>query len=222
MPRTILTLLTIFLLSSCMSDDGYDGPVDMTYWDIATFNGNIDGRAQFTVRQVNDSPEATLVARTALDTGSENLAGKRMLIRYVPESKKPYTSGTITLQSASTVNQSPTLIKSMNEYTDWARDRVYLYSVWRTGSYLNFNVSLTYDKEPRIFCIVADETTLENDYPDLYLVHIMANVTDYHDRRYYASFDISKIWERDNVNGVRLHVANSNLDKDIFTFDKAN
>ena len=55
-----------------MSDDGYDGPVDMTYWDIATFNGNIDGRAQFTVRQVNDSPEATLVARTALDTGSEN------------------------------------------------------------------------------------------------------------------------------------------------------
>lgn len=224
MPRIILTILfALTLLTSCLSDNGHDGPVDMTYWDIATFTGNIDGKANFTIRQVNDSPEASLIAQTAIRIDDNNdITGKRMLIRYAPENNKPYTSGAITLYSASPVNQSPTKIESIEKYPDWSRDAVYLYSTWRTGKYLNFHVSLTYDSEPRMFCIVADEATLENKYPDLYLVHIMKQVTDYHDRRYYASFDISEIWDRDNVCGVRLHVSNSNLDKDIFTFNKVN
>lgn len=225
MTRTIIHILILIIalstLTSCLSDKGHDGPVDMTYADIATFEGNINGRAQFTVRQVNDLPEATLIAHSSLQYApEEEPTGKRMFIRYTPESKMPYTSGEITLLSASTVNQSTTKIESITDYPEWARDKVYLYSVWRTGKYLNFNVSLTYDSEPRVFCIVADESTLSNPYPDLYLVHIMKEPTDYHDRRYYASFDISEIWNRDNISGVKLHVSNSNLDKDIFTFDK--
>ncbi|MDE6116904.1 MAG: hypothetical protein K2G33_05275, partial [Duncaniella sp.] len=58
--RTILPTLIFLLSTACISDNGYDGPVEMTYWDIATFEGNIGGSAQFTVRQVNDTPEATL------------------------------------------------------------------------------------------------------------------------------------------------------------------
>lgn len=225
MTRTLIHIIVFFttlpVLSSCLSDKGHDGPVDMTYTDIATFEGNINGKAQFTIRQVDDLPEATLIAQTALQFSSDDdPTGKRMFIRYIPESNKPYTSGLVTLLSASTVNQSSTKIESIAEYPDWNRDKVYLYSVWRTGEYLNFNVSITYDSEPRVFCIVADESTVTTSYPDLYLVHIMKEVTDYHDRRYYASFDISEIWSRNDVLGVRLHVANSNLDKDIFTFEK--
>ena len=220
--QIILTLTSLILLTSCLSDNGHDGPVDMICWDIATFNGNINDKAQFTIRQVNDLPEATLIAQTAIKTGDKDMTGKRMLISYIPEDNKPYTSGPITLYSAAAVNQSPTKIESMNDYTDWNRDPVYLYSAWRTGTYLNFHVALTYDKEPRVFRIVVDETTVGNDYPDLYLVHIMNQVTDYHDRRYYASFDISEIWNRDNVCGVRLHVANSNLVNYISTPNKIN
>lgn len=225
MTRTFIHIFTLILslsaLTSCLSDKGHDGPVDMTYADIATFQGNINGRAQFTIRQVNDLPEATLIAQAPLNYNPEDdPTGKRMFIRYTPESKKPYVSGPMTLLSAATVNQSATKIENISDYPDWGRDKVYLYTVWRTGKYLNFNVSLTYDSEPRVFCIVADKSTLSNDYPDLYLVHIMKEPTDYHDRRYYASFDISEIWDRENILGVNLHVCNSNLNKDIFTFDK--
>lgn len=224
--RTILPTLIFLLSTACISDKGYDGPIEMTYWDIATFEGNIDGSAQFTVRQVNDSPEATLYADRIIPIPAEgegdDPTGKRVFISYVPESNKPYTSGQISLRSAAVINQSPLRIESISEYPEWARDKVYLYSAWRTGSYINFHVSITYDREPRIFCIVADEQTIGTSCPELYLVHIMAEPTDYHERRYYASFDISEIWERPEVLGVNLHVSNSNLDKQIFTFRKNN
>ncbi len=67
---------------------------------------------------------------------------------------------------------------------------------------------------------MADEATISSPTPDIYLVHTMAQPSDYHDRVYYASFDISDIWERPDVTGVRLLIANSNLDKGIFTFNK--
>ncbi len=222
--RTILPLLLLIFTTACVSDRGHDGPVDMIYWDIATFEGNVSGNAQFTLRQVNDLPEATLVADRAIPIPAEgegnDPTGKRMFISYIPESNEAYTSGPVKLRSAALINQSPLRIENISEYPEWARDRVYLYSAWRTGTYINFHVSLTYDREPRTFCIVADESTLSEAYPDLYLVHIMAEPTDYHERRYYASFDIAEIWKRPEVLGVNLHVSNSNLDKQIFTFSK--
>ena len=73
--QIILTLTSLILLTSCLSDNGHDGPVDMICWDIATFNGNINDKAQFTIRQVNDLPEATLIAQTAIKTGDKDMTG---------------------------------------------------------------------------------------------------------------------------------------------------
>ncbi len=222
--RITFLFLILLLTTAGASDNGHDGPVDIIYWDIATFEGNTGSSASFTVRQINDSPEATLIAdRTIpIPEDGDDPTGKRMYISYIPESNRPYTSGRVTLRSASVINQSPMRIESLEKYPDWARDRVFLYSAWRTGKYINLHVSLTYDREPRTFCIVADPETVSSAYPDLYLVHIMAQPTDYHERRYYASFDISEIWDKPTVMGVNLHLSNSNLDKQIFTFHKAN
>lgn len=218
-----ILLILLSLAASCTDDSGHDGPVDMIYWDIATFQGNNSGSATFTIRQVNDTPEATLTADRSITITDENdPTGKRMFISYIPESNEAYTSGKITLRSAALVNQSPIRVEDISEYPEWARDKVYLYSAWRTGRYLNFHVSLTYDREPRTFCIVADPATISRSYPDLYLVHIMDQPTEYHQRRYYASFDIAEIWDSPTVEGINLHVSNSNLDKQIFTFSKTN
>lgn len=216
--RLLLVTLIMSVTLSC-ADEGVDGPVGIPLWDIVTFEGNIDGHANFSFRQVNDTPLITLVADRAIPADDLE-GGERMYISYLPESNTSYTSGPVTLYSAAIINQAPMETAPIIDLPDWNRDPVYVYSAWRSGTYINLHVRLTYDREPRTFCLVADEATISSPTPDIYLVHTMAQPSDYHDRVYYASFDISDIWERPDVTGVRLHIANSNLDKGIFTFNK--
>lgn len=218
LPQLIAICAAAILPAACSDNNGFDGPVEMQYWDIATYEGpSSQGGSVFTFRQVNDSPVITLTSSSALPKAE---AGQRMAVRYIPESGKPYTSGPVRLLSASKVTQSDIATEWKDEYNDWARDKVYVYSIWRSGNYINVNVRLTYDTEPRTFCLAAAPGTLTSACPDVYLVHIMARETESHDRAYLASFDIGALWDRPSVSGLRIHVANSNLDKDIFTFKK--
>lgn len=215
--------MALALCNSCSDDDeGVDGPVEMQFWDIVTYNGTTEGAdlSTFTFRQVDDSPLISLVSPRLLPDEIE--AGTRMVIRYIPESGHAYISGKIKLLSASRINQGPVATEWKDEFDNWNRDKVYLYSVWRTGSYLNFHVRLTYNTEPRLFQLAADPATLSSDFPDVYLIHVLAEPTDYHDRAYFASFDISQIWDSPDVKGIRLHVANTNLEQSKFTFVKNN
>lgn len=218
----VLPVLSALLLSSCSDDSGVDGPVDMQLWNIVTYTGHRSGTdgSVFTFRQVDDTPEIELTSDRTLPDDVET--GSRLMIRYIPANGEAYASGPISLLSASRINQGPALTEWKDEYEQWDRDKVFLYSMWRTGMYINFHLRLTYSTEPRVFTLVLDPATKDSDMPGFYLVHIMDKVTDYHDRAYFASFDISEIWNRESVRGVTVRVANTNLDKDIFTFFKAN
>lgn len=208
-----------FTLGSC-GEDGVDGPVEMTCTDIVTYAGENAGRATFTFRKADDSPLITLTAQGAL--GNDDIdPGTRLLISYIPQDNKAYESGPVTLLGGRTIPQSSVAMEWHDDYNDWGKNPVYVYSVWRSGIYLNFHVRLTYSPEPRIFCLAADPATVNSAWPDVYMVHVMAGDADNHDRAYYASFDISKLWAEPEVEGIRLHVANSNLDKQIFTFAKS-
>ncbi len=215
----LLGLMLPLLMSGCR-EEGIDGTVEMTLYDIVTFNGNIDGRADFTLVKVDDTPEINLTADRSLDVEQDRIPG-RMLISYIPAGGKAYESGPVTLLSASLINSADVLTTWHDEYDGWDSDGVYLYSIWRSGRYINIHVRLTYTVEPRVFCMAADPSTLLSDYPDIYLVHILESPVDSHDRAYYASFDLSPVWDSDNVKGVRIHIANTNLDKQIFTFEKS-
>lgn len=218
---SLLAVALSLITASCSDDDGIDGPVDMQLWDIVTYEGSgTDGKGSvFTLRQVDDSPLVTLTSTAGI---REIDPQTRLMIRYIPENGKAYTSGPVRLLGASKINNGTAETEWKEEYDGWNRDKVFLYSVWRTGSYMNFHVRLTYSTDARIFKLVADPSTLDTEYPDLYLVHIMAEVTDYHDRAYFASFDIEDVWNSPKTRGVRIHLANTNLDKDIFTFHKTN
>ena len=39
-------------------------------------------------------------------------------------------------------------------------------------------------------------------------------------REVYASFDITNVWSRNGCDGIEIHVNDSNLKKDIYTFNK--
>lgn len=206
------------ILGSCR-EEGFDGTVEMPLTDIVTFNGNSGGKASFTLIKVDDTPALELTADRAVNVEQERIPA-RMLITYLPASGEAYTSGPVRLLSASLINSAPVVTQWREEYDGWDRDGVYLYSMWRSGSYLNVHLRLTYTTDPRIFCLAADPATLGSAWPELYLVHQLDKPVDAHDRAYYASFDLSPVWQMPGVEGVRIHVANTNLDKHIFTFAK--
>lgn len=216
--RFLPIVIVASLLVSCR-DEGVDGEVEIALMDIVTFTGNRDGRAEFTFVKVDDTPEITLTGDCALDVEKDRIPG-RMLIRYIPESGKAYESGPVTLLGASLINFSPVETEWRKEYDSWDHDGVYLYSIWRSASIVNIHVRLTYTAEPRLFKMAVDPATLDSSVPDIYLVHQLPDGTDSHDRAYYASFDLSPVWDRPRVTGVRIHLSNTNLDKHIFTFYK--
>ena len=218
--HAFITAIMTLTLGSC-GEDGVDGPVEMTCTDIVTFAGNIGNRATFTFQKMDDSPEITLTAQSALSAAVVE-PGTSMLISYIPHDNMSYTSGPVTLLGGRQVTQSSVVTEWREEYDNWDKDKVYVYSAWRTGKYINVHVRLTYSPEPRLFCLAEAPSSAGTAWPDVYLVHAMDGEVDNHDRAYYASFDINEVWARPEVEGIRLHIANSNLDKQIFTFAKSN
>ncbi len=219
--RFLVAIIIPVLLTACSDEEGVDGPVEMQLWDIVTYEGSgTSSRGSvFTFRQVDDTPLITLTSPLTL---TDVDAGTRMMISYIPESGKAYTDGPIKLLSAAKINCGEAKTEWKEEYKDWNRDKVYLYSAWRSGTYINFHLRLTYSTDPRIFTLVLDPATRESEMPEFYLVHIMAEPTDYHDRAYFASFDIAEIWNLPTARGVIVHVADTNLNKDTLTFYKNN
>lgn len=214
-----LSLLMLALVSVCVAGcgpGGVDGPVDMDFTEIATFEGNRDGHAVFTFRKVDDSPLITLTAGSALSTEAE--PGTRMLINYTIPGNQPYVSGEVTLRGAARITQSPVMMDHPDVLKLWGIDPLWLYSMWRSGDYINLRVRLTYTAEPRVFGLVLDPETKNSEFPMLYVAHIISTDVDYHDREYYASFDISQLRSLPGIKGVKIGVNDTNIGQQIFTF----
>lgn len=218
----IAAMLTVSSIVPACRPDGEDGPVSLMFTDIATFEGNIsaDGGAVFTLRQDGDSPLATIRADRALDT-ADYPEGSRMLIYYTNTSNAPYTSGPVNLIGGYRVTQGSVSGWNAEEYSRWDADPVWLNSVWRTGTWLNFNLRLPYCAEKRIFTVALGPDLTPEGRADIYLVHILpAGATESFMRGYYASFDIAEVWDNPDVKEIRLHISSSNLGAKEFSFVK--
>lgn len=217
--RLFITLIATALLAACDAEQGVDGSVSMTLTDIVTFEGNSGSQATYTYRVADDSPLITLTASAPLTTAGIS-KGDRVVLNYVPQSGAPRTSGPIRVLSAWRITQGS--VKEWHaDFDPWNQDSVYIYSAWRSGTYINLHVRLTYSAEPRIYALALVPGTGSTAWPELRLVHRLATAADSFQRDYFSSFSIAALWDRPGVKGVKLHVADSNLRRSVFTFPKA-
>lgn len=210
--RLPLKLLPIFfiapLLGSCSGEDGVDGPVEVALTDFVTYEGNTaaGGGALFTVRMMDDSPEALLSADRALSQGTA--APQRLIIRYIPETGKPYTTSAIRLTGVSPVNQEP----PVTDPTDatallglFGADPVETVSIWRTGRYINIHMRVQECRDPRTLALVLVPGTEGTEAPEFRLVHALpAGAAPSYMRKAYASYDISGVWDAASTREVRV------------------
>ncbi|MDE6417647.1 MAG: hypothetical protein K2K49_00350 [Duncaniella sp.] len=208
-PRQLIPLITAaLLLGSCSGEDGVDGMVEVPLTDMATFEGNTaaGGGALFTVRMMDDSPEALLSADVALSEGTA--VPQRMIIRYIPATGKPYTTSAIRLTGVSHVNQEPPVIDP-TEATEllglFGADPVETVSVWRTGTYVNIHMRVQQCHDPRTLSLVLVPATVGTASPEYRLVHALpAGTPPSYMRTAYASYDISDVWTLPGVSEVRI------------------
>ena len=209
-------LMLIILAAVSCSRPGIDADVAMDYAEIVTYEGMRDGKSVFTFRKVDDSPLITLTSRQTFD---EDIApGTRMLIGYTNSTNEPFVSGPVDLYMARRITQSAAVTTWEDVYDLWDIDPVWLNSMWRSGEYINLRVRLTYTTEPRLFALVLEPRTAQTEWPTFYVAHVMTEYPDYHDREYYASFDISEFRAKEGIKGVRVVINDTNIGKQIFTF----
>lgn len=195
--------------SSCNSSS--DQPIipDNVCFDFVTFVSSNDKGSVFTFRKSNDSDLITLTAGIKVDT--ENLKpGTRVIIQYVPSGgQAPYESGPITLFGIAQITTGDVEAKPLSEIESWQPEPVKVNTLSRSGEYIDVWIEAATAQTPKLFTIVADEATLTNEYPDLYLVfetdRPFANM-----RQLYGSFDMSAIWNKTTCKGVNVHTDSNN------------
>lgn len=187
-----LLMMTLALGSCNDSETDEVMPAD-TIFDIATFVEQGSSGAVFSLQRSQFSPELTLTAvGQSINTGLFKV-GDRVLIAYTPASGNPDVSGNINLYAMGLVTNGAVQIKTAAESDNFTSQPVRLASVWLTGKYLNFNVKVDCTLQPKTFTIYADESTMDSDCPELYLIFETDDAGSAYWQERYASFDISDV-----------------------------
>lgn len=204
--------------TACINHDTVDGPVSPVSYDIVTFAGNLP-TATFDLYAPGADTPARLTASQPLDTALAQ-PGHRVLLAYTAPAAGTDTIGFRGIGGVLSVPSSG----ARGVPPEWNCDSVWLVSIWRGGPYIDMRLRLPYSTEPRRFALAVDSTTLGTPRPVFYLAHKLpagVEAAATFSRNYYASFNIAAVWNRPEVEGVEINVANANMPlKTKFSFNK--
>lgn len=206
--------------ASCSNDDG-DPTSEVTLYDIVCLESVSKAGTTFTLTKPQGSSVITYKTPLVLDT-TRIKVGERFMLAYRTSNQAPYLSGNITPVGYSLITNDTLRAGYISKVDNWDRDPVYLLSSWMSQDYLNLRARLPYDTEPRLLAVMIDSLTLDNAYPDCYLVHRLKEPVNTFERSYYISIDMKGLRKLPSCQGFNLILNNSNLERDTYRFDLLN
>lgn len=208
-------------ITSCNTDsDGYNTEMS-TVMVFATLKSVNTNSCSFTFQEKDDSPEVTVTCAAQLN--SNYTVGKRYIVIYLTDNEDPFTSGPVTLQSIVDIyngdiqSASATQIAGLNNLT------VKTATPSRSGEYINVVSESTrggFTTSEVTYNIYVDETTIDNEIPDAYVVLGSTGTSYTTTTNYYGSFNISSVWNRTTCRGLKVHYTNSSYESAEVTFEK--
>lgn len=214
----LIALISIPTFVSCLGNDE-PGQTGREVTALVTFEGNYDSRARFTFVPEGDAETKSYIADKALP--DDLVRGQRMIIRFVELGT--VSNGYITSISLRAYNTIPTSsVKIVDTETAVAANaEIYVNAINRTGKFINLEAYVKNYPE-RDYTIYADENTVNNEMPDLYITTTTNGDYTGIKNTDIASFDISMVWSRIDCKGVRIHINNTNTapTKKVFEFKK--
>ena len=193
-------------MTTACSDPNDDEPT--VYTDIVSFTSQTDKGSSFTLRKEGDSPLVTLTSATRLRP-QDFKTGTRIVLQYIPESGNQYESGPVRLYAAMNVQGSEVLEGTAASTDNWASHGMMIYSVNRTGEFLNIFGQGKYSTKPD-FKLYIDSSTLDAEYPEVHMVFRDDNQLMSSNHIVYGSFDISSVWERPTCKGIHFYSSGIN------------
>lgn len=178
--------------------------------------GALDYSSTFTFYGPGNSTSSTLIAPAAIPS-SILTPGQRCVITFTPRDyNNPTATGTIELVGSPMAVPTSTATTAPAQQAQQANAPINIIyingspSLTLTGPYINLEAQMPIAAD-RTFSIVADESTLSNPMPDLYLTTATTSTPAANTAAVLASVNIGSIINRPGVEGVKLHVNNSNM-----------
>lgn len=207
--KTFFALAAFFSLclmsTSCNSDDNGGGGIpDNLCADFVTFVSTNDNGSVFTFQKSGDSGLITLTAPVKVDVNQVK-PDSRVIIQYIPSGgQQPYESGPIDLYGITRIINGGVDKEPLSTITTWGYNTLNMMTIGRSGKYLDVWAEAAFGGNPKRFVLAADEATLEDEYPQLYLVFV-ADDEFARIRPLYASFDLSSVWDLSTSKGVKVN-----------------
>lgn len=185
--------------------------------DIVAYRGVVNGQSVFTLTKPGSADVITYTVSGEVLDSEKVKVGQRVMLDYTPaDGRAPYTSGVVRVNGCYLITNAEMLAERDEGLIIENAEPVFLQSVWLSESFLNLNVKLPYDDEARLLSLVLDLDSPDSECPDLYLSHRRQDDSQSFMRRYYVSYDISRLLAEPSVKAFTLHLDNSNLPAMVF------
>lgn len=213
-----MVLLTV--ATSCDKENNEPGKA--MFINFATYLGSSGSTSSYAVYpSPNDS--ITLTASKAIPA-DQLTAGRRVLIMFQTATNAwPERPGDIQLQGIGVIPNAKLRSLPADSIRGWNEIETYAVSLRRCGPWIDLTAMAQPDPalEGSRYELWLDSATASDSYPDLYLVNNSEGNYAYARSESYVSFNIASVLDKPSVEGVRIHLNNSNVPTDsIFIFEK--
>lgn len=209
--KRFLILFTVFcavlFLHGCDDNEPDYGDYRLAF---VTYNGADSGEAQYILQGRDDQPAQTLLSASAAPDGIEE--GDRCVLLYteladlgggVKKIRTDYVSPIICDVARSAPHDDMGLLPDTP---------ISVTSIWRSATLINLNGWLPYTGKTFQLLFVADDSTLDSPVVEARIVYNVMGEQTAFDRRVYASFDVSNIWNRPTLRTLRVAVGDRTFD----------
>lgn len=211
--------LMLFAMTSCNDNSGNDTPD--VYTDFMTLLSQNDNGCTLTMQRDMNSVPITYTSTQKF--GDKVKVGDRVVVAYTMDGDRaPYTSGAIRMLAYQLAVNGNVEWGTASDNQNWMSNKIQPTAIWMTGNYLNFNILGCYVSEAKRFAVIADESTMDQEMPTCYLVFISDNEGMGSWKNFYASIDMSEIWNNMDYDGFVLKFANDfNSQDQSITFKRS-
>lgn len=166
------------------------------------------GKTTFSVQEEGTTTPVMLTSTVGL--GSSFTVGKRYVIQYSTADNKQYSPGPITLYGIYNVYQGTIITATTKEILDASKTPINVTYSSLTGDWTNLTVTAPISQWPKNFSLYVNEETLHEAYPDVYIGFTSDNNSSNTQGTVFGSFDMSPLWEHENVQGFTLYYTQNN------------
>lgn len=221
---SLFAVATAAMFTACNTDDP-DNPNDPdnnrpVFTDIVTVSAINSNSTEFTFRKKDDSPLVTLTVNQAANTENVKI-GDRLAISYYSDANTQYVSSVIQVIGITSTagNGKDIPVGKAIDNNNWLSSTIMRPVLQRSGEYVNVQFFSDMYPESAKLKMVIDETTINDSYPNAYIIFSGSYGQSPFSYVYFMSYSLEELWNDPNVKGLNI-IYQMNEGQKTFTIDR--